>query len=127
MAMAVQPDTSDSGPERAARPGASDKYAEFWPRYLALHRSAGSRRLHYLGSIVGPAVLVWAILVGPLWLAPLAPVLGYGLAWLGHFLVEGNRPGTYGHPFWSLWSDYRMFGLWLTGRLAREYARHGLA
>jgi hypothetical protein len=111
-------------------PGGGDpraSYPAFWQHYLVLHRKKGSRRLHYLGSLTGPLVLFWALVVGPLWLLLLVPVLGYGLAWAGHFLVEGTRPATFGHPLWSLWSDYRMLGLWLAGRLEREYAKYGLA
>jgi hypothetical protein len=103
------------------------RYAEFWPLYLALHRTPGSRLLHFIGSIVAIAVLLWGLIAGPLWLIALAPIIGYGFAWVGHVAIEGNRPATFGHPVWSLLSDFRMLGLWLGGRLADEFRRHGIA
>jgi hypothetical protein len=97
-------------------------YAEFWPYYLRAHSHPGSRALHYLGSICGLASLAAAVLVSP-WFLLVGLVVGYGPAWIGQFVVEKNKPATFGHPFWSLISDYRMFGLALVSRLRPELNR----
>ena len=47
-------------------------------------------------------------------------VIGYLLAWTGHFVVERNRPAMESHPAWALLCDVRMFRLWITGRLGSE-------
>jgi hypothetical protein len=45
------------------------------------------------------------------------PVLGYGFAWVGHFVFERNRPATFSHPLYSLAGDWAMFRDMLTGRI----------
>jgi hypothetical protein len=92
-------------------------YASFWRRYLRAHARPQTRGVHYLGSLLGLACLALAaIFLDWRWLIA-APVIGYGCAWTAHVCIEGNTPQTFGHPVWSLLSDYRMLGLWLTGSL----------
>ena len=52
-----------------------------------------------------------------------APVVGYGFAWAGHFLVEGNVPATFGHPLWSLMGDFKMWQMILKGEMDAEVDR----
>ncbi len=92
-------------------------YQQFWLRYLRAHAKPQTRALHYCGSLLalacllaGLATLDWRLIIA-------APLVGYGFAWTAHLGIEGNRPETFGHPLWSLLSDFRMVGLWLAGRL----------
>ena len=93
-------------------------YDEFFAFYLQQHSKAGNRAMHACGTTLGLAVFVVASATGHyLWALLWIPV-AYGFAWTGHFLIEGNKPATFGHPWWSLISDFRMLGLMLTGQLA---------
>ena len=101
-------------------------YREFWLRYLRAHSQPNTRVLHYIGSvlalatlIIGIATLNWRGLIA-------APLIGYAFAWTAHFAIERNRPETFGHPFWSLFSDYRMLLLAASSRLLPHLRRAGL-
>lgn len=98
-------------------------YMEFWPRYLRAHRDPRTKALHFIGSTAGVLVLVlFLVTLDWPWLIA-APIFGYACAWFGHFVFEGNKPETFGHPFWSFFSDFRMLALFLAGQLAGEIRR----
>lgn len=45
------------------------------------------------------------------------PVIGYGFAWLGHFIFEKNRPATFVYPLYSLLGDWVMFKDIVVGKI----------
>ena len=92
-------------------------FAEFYPYYLAEHSNRTSRRLHFIGSTLVLVFLFAAALTGIGWLAVLAPVQTYALAWTGHYFFEHNRPATFRHPWWSLRGDWRMWWEMLSGKI----------
>jgi hypothetical protein len=101
-------------------------YSQFWLRYLRAHSHPSTRALHYIGSVfalgtlvIGIATLNWRGLIA-------APLIGYAFAWTAHVAIERNRPETFGHPFWSLFSDFRMLVLALSLRLAPHLRHAGL-
>lgn len=92
-------------------------FREFYPAYLAEHANPVSRRLHFLGTLLVLATFVYAVVTGRwLWLLAM-PLFGYGLAWLGHYVFERNRPATFRHPLYSLAGDFVMFRDMLIGRV----------
>ena len=93
-------------------------YEEFFAFYLHEHSHPRNRLMHAAGTVLAASVVVIAFVLGHPWYALLWPVVAYGFAWTGHFLIEGNKPATFGHPFWSFISDFRMLWLMVTGRLA---------
>lgn len=102
-------------------------YGDFWLRYLRAHGRAPTRLAHYGGSLLALGCLAAAARRRDRRFLVAAPVVGYGCAWLAHLAIEGNRPETFGHPLWSLASDFRMLALGLTGRLGPHLARARVA
>ncbi len=98
-------------------------FEDFWPHYLNEHANRTNRALHAAGTTAAIAMLGVAAAKRDWKLAALAPLLGYGPAWAGHFFLEKNRPTTFSHPVWSLRADLKMAGLMLQGKLDDELAR----
>ncbi|UVE18997.1 DUF962 domain-containing protein [Pseudomonas sp. LS44] len=92
-------------------------FAEFYPYYLQEHSNPTCRRLHYVGSLLVLTIVAFAC-VTQQWLSLLwLPVVGYGFAWVGHFVFEKNRPATFKYPLYSLLGDWVMLKDAFTGRI----------
>lgn len=92
-------------------------FRDFYPFYLSEHSDVRSRRLHFAGSVLVLLAIALAVTTRTwawLWLAPVG---GYGFAWIGHFVFEKNRPATFQHPLYSLMGDWAMFWDILRGRV----------
>ena len=98
-------------------------YDEFFLFYLQQHRNPANRALHATGTTLGILAIVAALLLGHPWWGLLFFPIGYGFAWTGHFLIEKNKPATFGYPFWSFISDFRMLRLMATGQLSKWMAK----
>ena len=101
-------------------------FAEFWPFYLREHAKPRTRALHYAGTSLVVLIALAALATGTWGLLVAIPIAGYGFAWASHALVERNRPATFTYPAWSIRADFRMWWLWLTGRLGPELAAAGV-
>ncbi|MDP2307354.1 MAG: DUF962 domain-containing protein [Pseudomonadota bacterium] len=94
-------------------------FEEFWPYYLGEHALALNRWLHFGGTTAVLLTAAAAVLTLNPYLFLALPIVGYGPAWIGHFIIERNRPATFQHPLWSLRGDFRMYGMMWRGRLRR--------
>ena len=86
------------------------KYKNFWsfyPYYLTEHSDLTNRTLHFIGTAGLLGILVAAIILQKWWMLALIPVCGYGFAW-------------FGHPLYSLGSDFVMFWHMLTGQIGKK-------
>lgn len=100
-------------------------FEEFWPFYVSQHRRHGTRVLHFLGTSLGLLLFAAAVATARPVLILWALVAAYGLAWVGHFFIEKNRPATFQYPFWSFLGDFKMYGLMWRGKMTEEAARLG--
>jgi hypothetical protein len=92
-------------------------FREFYPFYLGQHAHPICRLLHVIGVFASTAALLIA-LASQQWLfAALAPLIGYGCGWTGHFVFEGNRPASFRQPIFSFLGDLAMARDVVSGRI----------
>jgi hypothetical protein len=96
-----------------------DSFADFWPHYVREHSKKTTRRLHFAGTTAAMACVA-AALLGKRRFLLLAPIVGYGPSWIGHFFIEHNRPATFKHPIWSLKADMIMWSKMIAGTMDAE-------
>lgn len=94
-----------------------NSFAEFYPFYLEEHQNLTCRRLHFVGSSLIIAIVLYALYSQAWSVLWLLPAVGYGFAWVGHFFFEHNKPATFQYPFYSLLGDWVMFKDILVGKL----------
>lgn len=92
-------------------------FAEFYPFYLSEHANQTCRRLHFVGTSLGLACLVTALVTLNAWWLLVGVLVGYAFAWVGHFVFEKNRPATFTYPLWSFMGDWVMWSEILRGRI----------
>lgn len=98
-------------------------FEEFWPFYVKEHQKAASRILHFVGTTSAMACLAGGLLTHRRWLLALAPVVGYGPAWIGHFFIEKNKPASFKYPLWSLRADLVMWSKMVRFQMTEEVER----
>ena len=94
-----------------------NRFSEFYPFYLSEHQDRVNRRLHFVGTTLVIALVLFALITQQwLWLLAV-PFAGYGFAWFGHFFFEKNKPATFNHPVYSFLGDWVMYKDILTGKI----------
>lgn len=95
-----------------------ERFSDFYPYYLAEHADPRCRLMHFIGSTGVIGVVVAAIVSANAWWLAAMPLVGYGFAWLGHFVFEKNKPATFSYPLYSLAGDWVMYADILRGRVS---------
>ncbi|AZZ37155.1 DUF962 domain-containing protein [Bdellovibrio sp. qaytius] len=95
-------------------------YSEFWFFYLQEHSNSTNRKLHFIGTTLVIFFAILALVTANYLLFWFCPIAGYAFAWVGHFRIEHNRPATFKYPIWSLFSDFKMYFYFLSGKLDQE-------
>lgn len=94
-------------------------FKEFYPFYLSEHNNKTNRLLHTIGSTLVIAVLIYAIIIQQYFLLLLIPVIGYGFAWVGHYVFEKNTPATFKYPLYSFIGDWVMWWQTITFQIKK--------
>ncbi|MEL6949634.1 MAG: DUF962 domain-containing protein [Pseudomonadota bacterium] len=95
-----------------------ERFGDFYPYYLEEHADPRCRVMHFVGSTGVIGVVIAAIVTANAWWLLAMPLVGYGFAWLGHYVFEKNKPATFQYPLYSLAGDWVMYADILRGRIS---------
>lgn len=94
-------------------------FAEFFEFYKGQHKDPRCRWMHFHGIHAGILAAVIGVSVTGSWWAVIPGILtGYAFSIPSHAWYEGNKPASFGRPWWryvpySFMSDWRMwFEIW---------------
>lgn len=93
-----------------------NSFDEFYPFYISQHSKRATRRLHALGTGLGAALVIGGLVARKRKAVLAGPIIAYGFAWYSHFVIEGNKPASFGHPFYSFRGDFTMLADMARGR-----------
>lgn len=91
-------------------------FKDFYPFYLVEHSNPTNQWMHWTGTLLVILILGRALVAQEWSMLGWIPLAGYGFAWVGHFVIEKNRPATFKHPLYSLMGDFVMFWHMSTGQ-----------
>ena len=100
-----------------------ETFEEFWDFYVGEHKEKATRILHFIGTTAAVGCVAGGLLTKRRWLLLLAPLVGYGPAWVGHFFIEKNKPASFKYPLWSLQADFVMWWKTVKGEMDAEVER----
>jgi len=89
-------------------------FEDFYPFYIKEHSHSFNKFLHFFGTTGFLLSIVFASLEKNPLIILGGIIFAYGLAWIGHYLIEHNRPATFQYPLYSLRGDFKMFWELLT-------------
>lgn len=100
---------------------------EFWPFYLGEHSNDINRKLHFTGTGLGLILFIVSLFKKKPIFVLYGFLIGYAFAWIGHFIVEKNRPATFKYPLKSFISDWKMFYCILSGKINNELDKYEIS
>ena len=105
-------------------PYAVTDFEAFWPHYVRLHQKPETEKWHAVATLASVTLIGAALVHKSLLLLAIAPLANHLIAQSSHRLFERNRSTPWRNPLWHTRAEFRMLGLVLTGKMAREVRRH---
>jgi len=87
----------------------SQSFSEYYDDSWRHHRNIVNRRLHFIGAGGSIIAAIMSTCAGFLPGYLLAAGIAFGCAWVGHRIIEKNRPPMPSNPLYAVGAYYRQF------------------